>query len=575
MVILILSGCSIVFDGSISGQIVDKEIYAENDGTGAGISEMTVYLYTDEKSCTADFAAWDKGAGKLPEEADEQAYFTSTRTDENGAFSFTGFVWKSLFPEFGKTADRKEVFLLFYHKDYGLQKNSESLRAVSDNTARLPLIELGDCYNTRWLCGKVNDYNDSLEDGLSGVQVKVYVPEYWAYKSDGSIDSDTIKFGDEPDYLLTTDNDGKWSVEAHFPMMPSSGDNKKTGIAAVVPVSSDYILKPEYNSENTGTFVEKWDFDKDNKIETCLLSGLIKTEEDETVRKGSVMSLSDIDLRKETDNAVIAGRIIDDYKDLGEAGVTVNAYLPEKFIQGASLSTSQLEAAGYNSDEHFYIQSSLDGVNGYFIYKHQASVSSVTDNNGDFSVQLEYKLLPDEDASKGLTRAVITMKKSEFETSSLVDANLVTGKDIDGDAALSDSDDVYYLTTEISRNKTIELPFDLKIRRTEFHQVVEGFYESGVVDFSLNGKTVTLVIDENGQVRTYTTKTKNKVYSNESTPIKPGYFEFRDVFWEEPLTSADPDLYQCSGTFTVKASPELTSTETIFSSSDSATVFIK
>ena len=570
--VLIFCGCSVVFDGSVTGQVVDRERYDEDGAGSAGIAAMTVYLYTDESSWTADYAAWNKGAGILPHQADTQSYFTSTQTDDNGSFAFTGFVWQTLFPEFGKTADRKDVYLLFYHKDYGLQKNIESLRAVSDNTARLPLIQLDDCYNSRWISGKVNKFSDPLEEGMAGVKVEVYIPVKWSYDDDGEIKHDSLVFDDKPDYVLTTDDDGKWKVEASFPMMPSGSMNEKSGIAAVVASEPDYVFKADYNSDNPGTFFADWDFDKDNEVDTCLLSGEILMEENDAVDKGSVFELSDIDLRTESDEAVIEGRVLDAVKNVGEAGVSVRVYVPEKFIPGTALDETQLSAGGYDSSQHFYIETLLDGVRGYLIYRQQPSTTVSTEDNGDFSARIRYKLLPDEGASRGNTRAVVTIKKSGFGTSTAVDASLHAGKDIDGDSIESESDDFYYLTDTIGRGSTYRLPDDLMLRRTEFTQDVEGFYDGGETGFDLNGKTVTLTIIENGVTRTFTARTKTRIYGDGTTPAKPGYFEFKDVYWEEPLSSGDPALYQCIGKFNAGILPEIS--ETIYYDEDKSTVYL-
>ena len=65
------------------------------------------------------------------------------------------FIWENFLPEYGKTADRKEVFLLFHHPRYGLVPNVVPVYVLSDSTYRAGIIKLEDRYNTRVLSGRL------------------------------------------------------------------------------------------------------------------------------------------------------------------------------------------------------------------------------------------------------------------------------------------------------------------------------------------------------------------------------------------------------------------------------------
>ncbi|HRW24558.1 MAG TPA: hypothetical protein P5298_09110, partial [Spirochaetia bacterium] len=129
------ASCSAVFRSSIQGSVIDLEDW--DDGTTTGVADAKIFLYTDDKARDADYDAFvDGDESTLPDGAarTERQYFQSTVTDADGGYDFTGFIWESLFPKYGKTADRDEVFFLIYHPDYGLWKNPTPLYVVSDVT---------------------------------------------------------------------------------------------------------------------------------------------------------------------------------------------------------------------------------------------------------------------------------------------------------------------------------------------------------------------------------------------------------------------------------------------------------
>jgi len=225
-VLLILS-CSSVFTSSISGSLHDQELY--DTGQVSGIGEAEIYLYLEEPDRDTDYFSWESD-GVEPGSSSSPRYFLSTTTDAEGGYSFNGIIWEELFPEFGKTASRVEVFMLIYHRDYGLVKNPQPLYIVSDVTNRIPLIKIQAAINRISVRGSVFDRNVKDAYGgalpLAGVGVNVYVPVSWGYDSAGNVTDP--EFPKEPSYTFLTGEEGIFSGEVAYPMKPSRSENRMT-----------------------------------------------------------------------------------------------------------------------------------------------------------------------------------------------------------------------------------------------------------------------------------------------------------------------------------------------------------
>lgn len=239
----LLASCSSVFTASLTGRLVDREIYEADEGGDASIAEAAVYLYMEESERADDLSAWDGTDATLPDGSGGGFdWFASTTTDANGEFQFTGIIWENLLPEYGKTADRKEVFLLFHHPRYGLVPNTVPVYVLSDSTYRAGIIKLDDRYNTRVVSGRVVDWKDGK--GLAGTNVAVYVPEAWSYSSPGTIDPTSIRWRTTPSHTATSGSDGYWSVEISFPRMPVIGTDEGQAPVRVAFPAESYRANP-------------------------------------------------------------------------------------------------------------------------------------------------------------------------------------------------------------------------------------------------------------------------------------------------------------------------------------------
>ncbi len=122
-VLLLISSCSVVFRGGVGGLI--------KDNNNQGIDGVRVWAYLDESARDSDYTTYLSD----PTEVEQSSMIKgSTTTDANGNFTISALIWNSTSPVFGKTADVKEIYFLFYHELYGLQKNHFAVRIYSDAT---------------------------------------------------------------------------------------------------------------------------------------------------------------------------------------------------------------------------------------------------------------------------------------------------------------------------------------------------------------------------------------------------------------------------------------------------------
>jgi len=205
LISLLTAGCSVVFTASITGSTIDREAWEENETT-TGIGDVIVYLYTDELQWTIDYSRYTE-SDLLPDElnpGENPRYFASTVTGGDGSFSFNGLIWNQLFPQYGKSGDRREVYFLFYNRNYGLSQNDVPAFVVSDVTNRLPPFRLRPITNSARIEGRVVD--SSTGDGVNAVNIGIYVAT--------SLSPNV--YPDEPDYTTATGIDGNYGVNISF-----------------------------------------------------------------------------------------------------------------------------------------------------------------------------------------------------------------------------------------------------------------------------------------------------------------------------------------------------------------------
>ena len=134
--VCLLFSCSAVFEGGASGKVVDAE---STETPKAGIQDVEVYVYTSEYMRNEDYRAFN-GNGKF--NPSSSSYIGHTTTSSDGTFSLGKLMWESDKPVFGKSGDSIPVFLLFYHENYGLQKNDNHAVILSDSVSYVVYQEL-------------------------------------------------------------------------------------------------------------------------------------------------------------------------------------------------------------------------------------------------------------------------------------------------------------------------------------------------------------------------------------------------------------------------------------------------
>ena len=158
LLIIILTSCSAVYYGGITGTVKDAE-------TGEGINDVMVAVYFDEGRRNSEYDAYDKNAHAdfNPAGADGIAY-----TSANGSYSFSKVWWETNSPEYGKDADKADVYLLFYNENYGLTKSDSSVTLYSESTSQIKTAELTSIVDTYTYNIDLRDDSDSssLTDGV-------------------------------------------------------------------------------------------------------------------------------------------------------------------------------------------------------------------------------------------------------------------------------------------------------------------------------------------------------------------------------------------------------------------------
>jgi len=200
----LLAGCSVVFDSSVTGMVVDKDDY-EHSAADPGINDVQVYCYLDPDKRQEDIDLWNAD-GTLPEGREKKNYLLDSTTAPdplsgiNGIFSFDSVVWKRFFPKYGKSEDIRETYFLLFHESYGM--NAYDAALVSDTDTLLGPIQVertsdrlirygGQLSGIVWYDINSNFQYDAGEE-INGAEIKLYldkdsppaagdVPDYGTY----------------------------------------------------------------------------------------------------------------------------------------------------------------------------------------------------------------------------------------------------------------------------------------------------------------------------------------------------------------------------------------------------------
>ncbi len=240
MAVFALSGCSSVFKAGVSGKVVDAE---STSSPKAGIANVQVYAYTKESDRNSDYNAYMANPnGRF--HPSTSSYIGKTTTGDNGSFVVSKLVWESMSPEFGKTADYNRLYLLFYHEDYGLYKNTGDIVVVSDSN------NADTVYEELTKIRKTTTINLTVRDVATGnplntaVKVTVKVPQ---------------SASASPEYIIYDDQTitGTGAITVTYPRYvdPTAAIKvlfEPTVIISAVQSSDEITWKQAYNNEAHG-----------------------------------------------------------------------------------------------------------------------------------------------------------------------------------------------------------------------------------------------------------------------------------------------------------------------------------
>ncbi|MCF7953758.1 MAG: hypothetical protein K9K78_06750 [Spirochaetales bacterium] len=530
--LLVLSSCSSVFSAYIEGSIYDAD-ETNADGDSIPIEDADVYLYADKESRDTDYRRWyNDGAedGPLPTESagENPSYFQTSRTDAEGVYSFSGFTWKELNPEFGKTADRANIYLLIYHKNYGLQKNRdpEHIKVVSEVSNTVPDLYISKHMNTATVRGYVLD---EYGDALNNATVDLYIPENWEYVSGDAteIDEASLDWGTDPSPLTAlTDADGEYSFSISYPPKPSRTDNRENTLLRLTFELDGYLAEREANPEiSMSGFDPDDDGDDDPYYQAEICDGDHK-------------SLEDISMVRDENESELSVTVRRPESSQGVGGVNLRIYLAEEWEYEADASTSDPDDRTDTIDETTVTWPDAPDYQGS------------SDADGEVSFTLNYPRRPDAYTNKGNTLIRIAAERDRFVWlgSAEYEKAVTLESDNDWEPSQFKQDNDEYFEMEIQREHDHSVTLHMK--ETEFvDQELTGYlYEDAGNDYSsekgLNNHTAALIVDEDGSHTLadildgsaddrIAARYKTKRHFTETEEYYNGWFEFMEITWDD------------------------------------------
>ncbi len=208
----VLAGCSSVFSGSVSGTVYDAATYSQDDPDTLG--NIEVFLYQTEEDRDADF---DTLTGAGGDGADSGAgeptlFYDTTSTAGDGTFTLN-YVWNTLFPDYGDTGDREEVFLIFHDPTGEFATLKKSAVVISQFTS--DVVALMSAARARaTVTGTVECAVSGA--GLGDVTVTGYLPGSWEYDDAGGLE-DVDWSGADRAFRVSTGDGGGYTASFTFP----------------------------------------------------------------------------------------------------------------------------------------------------------------------------------------------------------------------------------------------------------------------------------------------------------------------------------------------------------------------
>ncbi len=249
----LFTSCYSVFNAGVGGQVVDGE---STSTPKSGIANVDVYVYTDSSLRDDDFNNWKEGEKFSP----QAGYYGHTTTGTDGSFTLSKVVWKEYAPTFGKDADVQELYMLFYHEDYGLTKGQSVV--VSDSTSDQLYTELTKIRKNVALTLNFKDVKNGSV-ATSELDVEISVPQ-----SNGKIEADNRVFKGT---II-----GSGTINISYPRYLYDSDGNTSENAPKITITyrqtaDEVTWKPCWNADNEEKNYAFRDLDS-NPIEKTILS---------------------------------------------------------------------------------------------------------------------------------------------------------------------------------------------------------------------------------------------------------------------------------------------------------------
>jgi hypothetical protein len=377
---MLLGSCSVVFTAGVQGRVVDGEIFSQSADAG-GIDGVEVYLYIRERPRRLDRERYET-EGLLPNETEEGRYYLETVTNtvggEAGSFSFPTFYWNDLLPTYGRTGDRRDVFFLLYHPEYGLVDYTASI--VSDTTNTLAPIELIWLYREAIISGRIVRAGTSA--GVGGVMVTAYVADGW----DGSV----FTYQPEDPQQTTTGPDGYYSIT--LSLLRSVLESAGSGSALLTFSESDHLI----DSSVDPLLDESVDVNDDGEADVTYETPPL--EADETTEMDTI-SIKQVSFSESLEGRVGVDTGGDGNIDSGTNGAVVHLYFnaaasPAPADPPDFTTTTQNLLVDQDVEAGWFSFSDLDWYDDLYT----GSQSTVTcyldvDSDGDGSVEVDNRLV--------------------------------------------------------------------------------------------------------------------------------------------------------------------------------------
>ena len=211
LLLLSLTACSAVFDSAISGTVKDKNASSTSSASTGGIADVMVYAYDNEQAWNNKYNSWD-GKSEFKDYS-----VPSARTAQDGSFSISNLRWMTNNPVYGKDADSKTIYLLAFHKDYGLEK-VEGRTIQSDKANNFGIIEMGKVTATKTLTISLKDIEDNTSTAV-GTDSTISDTTGFSFKytyADGYKTGSDGKFEDNVTGTISSFTNGKATIVVKY-----------------------------------------------------------------------------------------------------------------------------------------------------------------------------------------------------------------------------------------------------------------------------------------------------------------------------------------------------------------------